>query len=64
MIHAVTIEALTPDQVRQLDALVGQVMQHGFGTVTIVIERGRCVLVQPAPSIGMVQAPRGEGEST
>lgn len=50
-IYAVTLESLTPDQVRQLDALVGQVMAHGFGTVTISIEKGRTRRVTPAPSL-------------
>jgi hypothetical protein len=50
-IHALTLANLTPDQVQQLDALVGQVMAHGFGQITITIEKGRTVRVIPAPSL-------------
>ena len=50
-IHAVTLTNLSPDQVAQLDALIGQVMAHGFGEVIITIEKGRTARVIPAPCL-------------
>ena len=48
---AADLQALTWEQILQIDAAVNELCAHGFGEITIVVAKGRPRFIRPSPSI-------------
>lgn len=51
------LEVLTPEHVAKIDAEVAKIARHGFGSVTLIIERGRVRWLQAAVSTDLGTTP-------